>query len=84
MRSFGQTATMGQRLLADYPQYTQLCRSIKFTLDLNDQNRQAFEMSMKNTEVISMDDHPSRLSFSWILECACDCSRNPTGTRSNT
>lgn len=46
---------MGQRLLTDYPQYTQLCRSIKFTLDLNDQNRQAFELSMKNTDVISID-----------------------------
>jgi hypothetical protein len=51
LTSFNTTSSIGGcRLLHEYSQYTQLHRSIQSTLELNEQNRQKFEFSMRNTE----------------------------------
>jgi hypothetical protein len=52
VKTFGTASSIGNRLLRDYSQYTQLCRSIKSTFDSNEQNRQTFALSMRNIEVI--------------------------------
>ncbi|CAF4297005.1 unnamed protein product, partial [Adineta steineri] len=48
--SFDSTSSIGHRLLQDYSQYTQLCHSIQSILESNEQNRQTFEFTMKQTD----------------------------------
>ncbi|CAF4487048.1 unnamed protein product [Rotaria socialis] len=52
LQSFGAAIIVGHRLLDDYSQYKQFCRSIKSALELNEQNRETFEYAIKNNETI--------------------------------
>ena len=81
--SFDSTSSTGHRLLHDYPQYTQLCRSIRSILELNQQNRQTFEFSMIKIDV-TLSIHTVLLHFKLFfpfLECLFNCCRNATTTR---
>ncbi|CAM4803210.1 unnamed protein product [Rotaria magnacalcarata] len=49
---FDAAIIIGHRLLDDYSQYKQFCRSIKSALELNAQNRETFEYAIKNNETI--------------------------------
>ncbi|UJR37453.1 hypothetical protein I4U23_030156 [Adineta vaga] len=52
LKSFDTTLSLGDHLLQDYSQYTQICHSIRTTLELNEENRQTFETTMIKIDTI--------------------------------